>query len=145
VRCRLILGSALLITTIWCTYGLSEGVLQGLNFIISNNPIVTPQEKRQSLSPNPFYETNELKAVLLTLIRLYQMFVSPEDIPVCNFTPSCSQFGLNAIKKYGIFQGVLMTSDRLQRCNGMGRRYYPVNRTTGRSDDPVWRNALWRK
>ncbi|NIA29052.1 MAG: membrane protein insertion efficiency factor YidD [Actinobacteria bacterium] len=74
-------------------------------------------------------------------IRFYQLFISSQDIPVCNFTPSCSKFGMAAIKKYGVFYGGLMTFDRLQRCNGLGRKYYPIHPVTDKSYDPIERNT----
>jgi putative component of membrane protein insertase Oxa1/YidC/SpoIIIJ protein YidD len=83
-----------------------------------------------------FRETSESKLIATSLIRLYQLYVSSQDVPSCNFTLSCSRFGMLAIRKYGLFYGILMTSDRLQRCNRIGgRRYYPIDPRTGKSID----------
>lgn len=70
-------------------------------------------------------------------IKLYQMFISSQDLPVCRFTPSCSDFGLQAIRRYGVPRGILMTSDRLQRCHGFTHGHYPLDEVSGRSRDPV--------
>jgi putative membrane protein insertion efficiency factor len=58
-----------------------------------------------------------MKAVALWLIRFYQRFISPSLPPSCRFTPSCSQYGYEAISKYGFFKGGWLTFKRLLRCN----------------------------
>jgi putative membrane protein insertion efficiency factor len=114
-----------------------------LNFIVTANPIKSPQVKKSTLFS--FKETNELKIALMGIIRFYQLFISTQDISVCNFTPSCSDFGMKAIKKYGIFYGILMTSDRLQRCHNMASKYYPLHPITGKASNPVEDSYLWEK
>lgn len=47
----------------------------------------------------------------------YRNTLSKVRGPVCNFTPSCSRFSQEAIQKYGFAKGLLMTTDRLQRCS----------------------------
>uniref|UniRef100_A0A7V3RGI2 Membrane protein insertion efficiency factor YidD n=1 Tax=candidate division WOR-3 bacterium TaxID=2052148 RepID=A0A7V3RGI2_UNCW3 len=69
-------------------------------------------------------ETNPVKIVFKTAIRLYQKAISPAQGDVCNFSPSCSQFAAEAIGKYGIFWGTLMSADRLMRCNPDAINYY---------------------
>ncbi|MFH1860191.1 MAG: membrane protein insertion efficiency factor YidD [bacterium] len=82
-----------------------------------------------------------VKALPLGAIIIYQRIISPQQGGVCNFTPSCSQFSLQAIKKYGISKGILMTSDRLQRCHYCVSGEYSV--TPGnRFYDPVKNHCL---
>ena len=50
-------------------------------------------------------------------IRAYQRFVSPLLPPSCRFTPSCSQYTLLAIEKFGLLRGGLMGTARLLRCH----------------------------
>ncbi len=50
-------------------------------------------------------------------IRAYQGFVSPLLPPSCRFAPSCSQYALVAIEKYGFLRGMLMGAMRVLRCN----------------------------
>jgi len=51
---------------------------------------------------------------------------------------SCSHFGMEAIQEYGILHGLLMASDRLQRCNGLSRKFYPEDpKTTLAIDFPL--------
>ncbi len=52
----------------------------------------------------------------LGLIRGYQIYISPLlRLDKCNFTPTCSNYGLQAIKKYGAAKGMMMAFERLSR------------------------------
>ncbi|MBC7263869.1 MAG: membrane protein insertion efficiency factor YidD [Chloroflexi bacterium] len=55
--------------------------------------------------------------VVLSLIRLYQRAVSPVLPTVCRFEPSCSQYGYEAIERYGLLKGGWMAIKRLARCH----------------------------
>jgi len=58
-----------------------------------------------------------LSDFLCILIRFYQKFISPLKPPVCRFTPTCSEYALEAIKKYGPLKGLFMAIWRVLRCN----------------------------
>ncbi len=58
-----------------------------------------------------------LKRLLLKLIRFYQKSISPLFPPRCRFTPTCSQYALEAIEKYGAWKGGCLAFKRLLRCN----------------------------
>jgi len=58
-----------------------------------------------------------IRFLFLSLIRLYQLFVSPLLGPHCRFTPSCSQYTYEAIQFHGPFKGLLMGMWRLARCH----------------------------
>lgn len=53
----------------------------------------------------------------LRLIRLYQQTVSQVTPPTCRFIPSCSEYGYQAIEKYGLLRGGWLAVRRLVRCN----------------------------
>ena len=106
-----------------------------LAFIRKVNPMTTPKPK-ETVRFNP-QETSELKLVATGLIRLYQKFISSQDGPSCQFLPSCSRFGMRCIHEYGFFRGVLLTADRLIRCNGSQSSYYHRDGVTGKYIDPV--------
>jgi uncharacterized protein len=53
----------------------------------------------------------------LWLIRGYQRCLSPLLPPSCRFVPSCSEYGYQAIEKYGIIRGGAMAAWRIMRCN----------------------------
>ena len=58
------------------------------------------------------------------LIRLYQLILSPWMGRSCRFTPTCSQYGLEAFKKYGVFKGFWLTAKRIARCHPWGGHGY---------------------
>ncbi|MCI6442476.1 membrane protein insertion efficiency factor YidD [Treponema sp.] len=51
------------------------------------------------------------------LIRFYQVCISPFLPDCCRYTPSCSQYALEAIKKHGPFRGLYLAVRRILRCN----------------------------
>jgi putative membrane protein insertion efficiency factor len=55
--------------------------------------------------------------VLLSLIRAYQVMVSPLLVPACRFQPSCSQYMLEAVDLHGPLRGGIMGLRRLLRCH----------------------------
>ena len=69
-----------------------------------------------------------MKDLLLALIRFYRKRVSPYTPPTCRFCPTCSQYGLEAIEKYGARKGGWLTLRRLLRCHPFykGDWYDPV-------------------
>ena len=61
---------------------------------------------------------------LVLLIRFYQTCISPLTPPSCRFTPTCSQYGLEALRKYGLFKGSWLTFKRIMRCHPWGGSGY---------------------
>ena len=104
------------------------GLSSDLAFIMQVTPIESKVE--QKITNSTLQELSEIRLIGMGLIRLYQLFISTQDMPVCNFTLSCSHFAMKAIQQYGLLYGILMTSDRLQRCNRMAKKYYPVDPKT---------------
>ena len=58
-----------------------------------------------------------MKYLALGVIRLWQSTISQALPPSCRFTPSCSQYGYEAITKYGILKGGWLTVKRISRCH----------------------------
>ncbi len=77
------------------------------------------------------YIANFLKTIIgalfIGLIKLYQNLISPILPNACRYTPTCSQYGIEAIKKHGAFKGGWLTLKRIARCNPWG----------GHGHDPV--------
>ena len=65
-----------------------------------------------------------MKYPLLWLIRFYRKNISPNTPPSCKFTPTCSQYGLEAIERFGAFKGGFMTLWRILRCNPFSKGGY---------------------
>ncbi|MBW7840813.1 MAG: membrane protein insertion efficiency factor YidD [Chitinophagaceae bacterium] len=68
-----------------------------------------------------------LSLPFIVVIRAYQLIISPWLGPSCRYTPTCSQYGLEAFKKYGPFKGLWLTLRRISRCHPWG----------GHGHDPV--------
>jgi len=58
-----------------------------------------------------------LKRVLISLIKAYQRYLSPHLPASCRFYPSCSEYSLQAIEKYGSAKGLWLSFRRLIKCN----------------------------
>lgn len=58
-----------------------------------------------------------MKIVALSFIRLYQLTVSKVLPPSCRYYPSCSQYTINAIEKYGVIRGGWLGTRRILRCH----------------------------
>lgn len=68
--------------------------------------------------------TQLLGAILIAPIRFYRQFVSPLTPPSCRFTPTCSQYAIEAIQKHGPFKGLYLAIKRLLRCHPWGGSGY---------------------
>lgn len=55
------------------------------------------------------------------LVRMFQVFISPQDGANCRHTPTCSAYARGSVARYGAFIGSIMAGERLLRCNP----YYP--------------------
>ena len=62
--------------------------------------------------------------VFLALIRFYQVAISPLKPPSCRFTPTCSQYAIEAIKKHGPFKGLYLAIRRILHCHPWGGSGY---------------------
>ncbi|MBF2085792.1 membrane protein insertion efficiency factor YidD [Thermoleptolyngbya sp. C42_A2020_037] len=58
-----------------------------------------------------------MKVLLLGLIHSYRILISPLFPPSCRFHPTCSQYGLEAIARYGSIKGGWLTAKRIARCH----------------------------
>ena len=61
---------------------------------------------------------------LILLIRIYQVTLSPFIGNSCRYTPTCSNYGIEAIQKYGAFKGGWLTFKRILSCNPWGGSGY---------------------
>ncbi len=65
-----------------------------------------------------------MKRVLLALIRFYQKRISPGLPPRCRYCPTCSQYALEAIERYGALRGGWLAFRRFMRCHPFSKRDY---------------------
>lgn len=89
---------------------------------------------------NIFVKYNPVSLTLGGLLYVYQNSISQQFSAGCLYHPSCSQFGKKAIAEYGFLKGIILTSDRLTRCNKIaGLDIHPItlDEKTQKSRDPV--------
>lgn len=65
-----------------------------------------------------------MKYICVLLIRFYQMFISPLTPPSCRFYPTCSQYALEAISRFGVLKGGWLAIRRLLKCHPFHRGGY---------------------
>jgi len=58
-----------------------------------------------------------LKRALIAIIRLYRALISPLFPPSCRFQPTCSQYAIEAVERFGIIQGSWLAVKRILRCH----------------------------
>lgn len=71
-----------------------------------------------------------MKALILSLIRFYRSAVSPLRPPCCRFIPTCSEYAMEAVEKYGVLKGGWLALRRLAKC-------HPFHRQKSVEYDPV--------
>ena len=77
-----------------------------------------------------------IREAFLAPVKLYRKYLSPlKPTPTCRFTPSCSQYAIDAVREWGIVLGTVLTLFRIVRCNPFSEG----------GDDPVPRNPLKRR
>ena len=58
-----------------------------------------------------------MKQFVISAIRFYQREISPLSPPRCRYIPTCSQYALEAVEKYGAIKGTFLATKRILRCN----------------------------
>lgn len=60
----------------------------------------------------------------IVLVRFYQLCISPLTPPSCRFTPTCSQYALEALRRHGLFRGGWLALRRIAKCHPWGGSGY---------------------
>ncbi|WP_153462615.1 membrane protein insertion efficiency factor YidD [Sediminibacillus terrae] len=58
-----------------------------------------------------------MSRLFILFIKLYQKIISPLKPPTCRFYPTCSQYGLESLQRFGVLKGGLLTIKRLLKCH----------------------------
>jgi len=73
-----------------------------------------------------------MKRVLLAALRFYKTQISPALPPACRYTPTCSEYAIEAVDRYGAWRGTVMAIRRVISCNPFARGGYdPVPHRIG--------------
>jgi len=79
-----------------------------------------------------------MKSVALAILRLYKRWISPSLLPSCRYVPTCSEYAMEAVDRYGALRGGLMAAWRLLRCHPFVKGgYNPVVKDGLRRADGV--------
>nr|WP_097028227.1 membrane protein insertion efficiency factor YidD [Clostridium peptidivorans] len=65
-----------------------------------------------------------MRSIMILVIKAYRKYISPLKRPCCRFYPTCSQYALDAINKYGVLKGSFMSVKRILRCNPFNQGGY---------------------
>jgi len=83
-----------------------------------------------------------MKAIALAVLQFYKRWISPSLLPSCRYVPTCSEYAMEAIERFGIFRGGLMAAWRLLRCHPFVKGGYdPVVKMESRCVSGVILNA----
>jgi putative membrane protein insertion efficiency factor len=58
-----------------------------------------------------------MKNLFLCIVKFYQKYISPLKGPTCRFYPSCSQYTIEAVEKYGLLKGCILAFKRIIKCH----------------------------
>lgn len=77
-----------------------------------------------------------IREAFLLPVKAYRKYLSPlKSTPTCRFTPTCSQYAIDAVREWGIVAGTVLTLFRIVRCNPFSKG----------GDDPVPHNPFKRR
>ena len=65
-----------------------------------------------------------MKRILIGMIRWYQRYISPLSGAKCRYLPTCSQYAVEAIERFGVIKGGWLAAKRILRCNPWGGHGY---------------------
>jgi putative membrane protein insertion efficiency factor len=62
-----------------------------------------------------------MKSLALGLLRLYKRWISPAFLPSCRYVPTCSEYAMEAVERYGVLRGGMMAAWRVCRCHPLAK------------------------
>ena len=65
-----------------------------------------------------------MKKFVISILRFYKKFISPALPDSCRFYPTCSEYAVTAVKKYGVLKGSIKSIYRIMRCNPFNKGGY---------------------
>jgi hypothetical protein len=72
-----------------------------------------------------------MKSLALGLLRAYKRWISPAFPPSCRYVPTCSEYAMEAVERYGVWRGGAMAAWRVLRCHPLANGGYdPVVKDT---------------
>ncbi len=65
-----------------------------------------------------------LKKIIIAAIKFYRKFISPLKKPCCRFMPTCSEYAIEALSRYGVIKGLYLSVKRILRCSPLSKGGY---------------------
>jgi putative membrane protein insertion efficiency factor len=82
-----------------------------------------------------------VRQIALQLLKGYKWAISPMFPPACRYTPTCSEYAMEAIDRYGVLRGGLKAAGRILRCHPLAKGGYdPVVKKTSADNEPLRTN-----
>lgn len=103
-------------------------------------PALPPFNRRPTgMQTNPVLKTliRLPEYLLIGLVRGYQLMIGPHLPKTCRYTPSCSEYAIEALRKYGAVKGSILTLYRLSRCHPFGGHGYDPPRWFGEPEEAI--------
>ena len=77
-----------------------------------------------------------MKRLFIAIVELYRKYISPLKPPCCRFTPTCSQYAIEAFEEWGVIVGLALKIWRVLRCNPFGKGGYdPVPKRRNKNSE----------
>ena len=109
---------------------------------MAKEPRASPWLRRDNVSQHKTPPSSFMQMPAYMALRVYQSVISPTKGHYCPTFPSCSAYSVQAMRQYGVLQGLVMTADRLHRCGHDVQQYALVETPGGtRYEDPVHVNT----
>ena len=118
----------------------ARGLLEDVDAVLHPLGLVGKSVPQNGVGSPGYTSCSVARDAVLRILYFYRRFISSQDLPVCNFVPSCSEFAVQAIDRLGVLKGGLLAVDRLERDHGLPGMagYYSLARHgSGKYSDPI--------
>lgn len=126
----------LLLVSLVCSNLVSSQTTAEITAIISTIVSEDIDYKKTIQTDRQKYE-NEYNLLASKSFLFYKRFISSQDASQCSFTPSCSEYAIQAIQKQGFIGGILNFLDRFSRCNSLSPENYSKDPHNHLLIDPI--------
>jgi uncharacterized protein len=75
----------------------------------------------QTLEPCREQRKGGMQSLAFRSLRMYKRWISPAFPPSCRFTPTCSEYAMEAVERHGVLRGAMMSAWRLLRCHPLAK------------------------
>jgi len=80
--------------------------------------------KKKQIKESKSHFSKAIAYIPIVLVRLYQILISPFFPSSCRFTPTCSSYAIDALRKHGIIKGMWLSIKRIAKCHPWGGHGY---------------------